>query len=62
VGFPPPPPPRPPVRLEDAVTSAERQAIRAALDAAGGSRAEAAKLLGISQRNLFYKLKKLALD
>jgi len=53
---------RPPVRLEDAVTSAERQAIRAALDAAGGSRAEAAKLLGISQRNLFYKLKKLALD
>jgi DNA-binding NtrC family response regulator len=52
----------PPLRLADAVEAAEREAIRAALDAAGGSRAAAAKQLGISQRTLFYKLKKLGLN
>lgn len=48
--------------LRDAVADAERVAIRAALDASGGNRAEAARLLGVSPRNLFYKLKKLDLE
>ncbi len=51
-----------PVRLQDAVASAEREAVRAALEATAGNRAAAATRLGISQRNLFYKLKKLGLD
>ena len=53
---------RPPVRLKAAVDAAERAAIQAALAASGGNRVEAARLLGISQRNLFYKLKKLGLE
>jgi len=48
-------------RLKDAVEGAERSVIQQALAAAGGNRAQAAELLGISQRNLFYKLKKLGL-
>ncbi len=47
--------------LRHAVEQAERQAIRLALEAASGNRAQAAKLLGISSRNLFYKLKRLGL-
>jgi two-component system response regulator AtoC len=47
--------------LKEAVADAERTAIRAALQAAGGNRARAAELLGVSQRNLFYKLRKLGL-
>jgi DNA-binding NtrC family response regulator len=35
--------------------------IEAALAAAGGNRGRAAELLGVSQRNLFYKLRKLGL-
>jgi two-component system, NtrC family, response regulator AtoC len=50
------------VRLKDAVAVAERAAIQSALAGAGGNRVEAARLLGISQRNLFYKLKKLGLE
>ncbi len=53
---------RPLERLETAVAAAESLAIRAALDASGGSRTAAAKFLGISPRNLFYKLKKLGLE
>ncbi len=53
---------RTPDRLDLAVEAAERQAIRTALDASDGNRAAAAKLLGISQRSLFYKLKKLGLE
>jgi two-component system response regulator AtoC len=52
---------RPPIRLKDAVAAAERAAIQVALTASQGNRVEAARLLGISQRNLFYKLKKLRL-
>ena len=58
----PPPVTSGPARpLKDAVADAERNAIRAALQAAGGNRARAAELLGVSQRNLFYKLRKLGL-
>ena len=57
-----PPLAHPSPRLSDAVAGAERAAIQSALAASGGNRAEAARLLGISQRNLFYKLKKLGLD
>ncbi len=51
-----------PARLKDAVEAAERVAIQTALTASAGNRVEAAELLGISQRNLFYKLKKLGLE
>lgn len=43
--------------LEAALRSAERQAIDRALAAADGNRKEAARILGISVRSLFYKLK-----
>ncbi|MGH7521177.1 MAG: sigma-54-dependent transcriptional regulator, partial [Gemmatimonadales bacterium] len=42
--------------LSDAVEAAERAAITAALATAGGNRREAAKLLGVSLRTLFYKI------
>ncbi len=42
--------------LRDAIDAAERQAIEAALRAAGGNRREAAKHLGVSLRTLFYKM------
>jgi len=42
--------------LREAVEAAERQAIEAALAAAGGNRREAAKRLGVSLRTLFYKM------
>ncbi len=45
--------------LKDAVADAERHAIQRALEAAGGNRQDAAKILGISPRTLFYKLKQL---
>ena len=52
----PPAPPR-----DDAqslsVEAAERRAIREALRQTGGNRTEAAKLLGLSRRTLFYRLK-----
>ena len=43
--------------LADAVHSAEREAMEAALRAAGGNRRQAAETLGVSLRTLFYKLK-----
>lgn len=52
---------RPPVRLKEAVAAAEREAIERALAAAAGSRREAAALLGVSVRTLFYKLRQLGL-
>src|SRR6266581_77768 len=48
--------------LRDAVEVAERQAITAALGAAGGNRREAAKRLGVSLRTLFYKMDRYGLD
>ena len=44
--------------LPDQVEALERQAIREALDRAEGVQSRAADLLGISERNLRYKLKK----
>ena len=44
--------------LRAAVEAAERQAIEAALAAAGGNRREAAKRLGVSLRTLFYKMER----
>ncbi|MFH1571664.1 MAG: sigma-54 dependent transcriptional regulator [Gemmatimonadota bacterium] len=44
--------------LPDQVEALERQAIRAALDAAEGVQSRAAERLGITERNLRYKLKK----
>jgi two-component system, NtrC family, response regulator AtoC len=42
--------------------AAEGAAIRAALDRAGGNRRQAAALLGISVRTLFYRLQKLGIE
>ncbi len=49
------------VPLSDAVAAAERAAIQAALDRTGGNKAQAARLLDISVRTLWYKLEKLGL-
>src|SRR5204862_273951 len=48
--------------LREAVETAERQAIVAALQAAGGNRRAAAKLLGVSLRTLFYKIDREPLE
>src|SRR2546423_951233 len=48
--------------LKDAVEPAEREAITAALAAAGGNRREAAKRLGVSLRTLFYKMDRYRID
>jgi two-component system response regulator AtoC len=45
-------------RLEPAVEAFERRLILRALDAAGDNKAQAARLLGISERTLWYKLKR----
>lgn len=47
--------------LSEAVARAERVAIKAALEHTGDNKAQAAKLLGISVRTLFYKIEKLDL-
>ncbi len=44
--------------LAEAVAEAEIAAIRAALEQTGGNKAQAARRLGISERNLWYKIKK----
>jgi two-component system response regulator AtoC len=44
--------------LPDAVSDFERRMILRALDATGDNKAEAARRLGVSERNLWYKLKK----
>src|SRR5437660_7238871 len=54
--------PGPPGSLRDAVEAAERQAIVAALQAAGGNRRAAAKQLGVSLRTLFYKIDRYQLE
>jgi two-component system, NtrC family, response regulator AtoC len=48
-------------QLSDAVAAAERAAILAALERTEQNKAQAARLLGISVRTLFYKLEKLDL-
>lgn len=47
------------LRLEPAVEALERRLIESALHASGGSKSRAAQRLGISERTLWYKLKKL---
>jgi len=49
-------------KLKDVVESAERFAIERALEETNGNREHAAKKLGISVRNLYYKLKKYNID
>ncbi|HKJ02921.1 MAG TPA: sigma-54 dependent transcriptional regulator [Longimicrobiales bacterium] len=49
-------------RLSEAVARAERVAILAALERTGDNKAQAAKLLGVSVRTLFYKIEKLGLS
>jgi DNA-binding NtrC family response regulator len=45
--------------LKSQVEAVERQAILRALEASGGNRRQAASLLGISLRTLFYKMRRL---
>ena len=42
--------------------AAEAVAIKAALERVGGNRRQAAELLGISVRTLFYRLRRLGID
>jgi two-component system response regulator AtoC len=51
-----------PLQLKQAVELAERDAIQRALAATGGRRKEAAEVLGVSLRSLFYKLKQHGID
>lgn len=53
--------PGPVLSLKQALDEAARSAIRRALEASGGNKAQAAKLLGISERTLFYRLKQLGI-
>ena len=50
------------VELEDALERYERLLLEGALEAAGGTKTEAARLLGISFRSFRYRLQKLGLD
>jgi two-component system response regulator AtoC len=49
-------------QLKPQVEQLERIGIRRALDAAGGNRRDAARLLGVSLRTLFYKLRRYQLE
>jgi two-component system response regulator AtoC len=49
----------PGVSLDDALEEAERRMILDALQKAGGVQARAAKILGVSERSLWYRVKKL---
>jgi two-component system response regulator AtoC len=51
-----------PMPLKQATEQAERHAVQWALEAASGNRREAAQMLGISLRSLFYKLKQHDLE
>jgi two-component system response regulator AtoC len=48
--------------LEHQAAAAEATAIKAALERVGGNRRQAAALLGISVRTLFYRLRRLGID
>jgi transcriptional regulator with PAS, ATPase and Fis domain len=48
--------------LDELLAAQERECIVAALQQAGGVQARAAKVLGISERSLWYRLKKLGID
>lgn len=50
------------VPLQDAVREAERKAIALALTLSGGSRKEAALLLGIGRRTLYHKLEEYGME
>jgi two-component system, NtrC family, response regulator PilR len=47
------------LELKHQVEAVERHAIQRALEASGGNRRQAASLLGISLRTLFYKMRRL---
>ncbi len=51
-----------PTSIRDAVRDAEKRAIRNALKSTNGHRANAAKLLGISRKNLWEKMKDYEID
>jgi len=47
--------------LHEAIEEIEKQYIKSALDATSGNKTEAANILGISVRQLHYKLKQYSL-
>jgi len=49
------------IELGAAIRKAERRALKRALERSGGNRALAARLLGVSRRTLFYKLREHAI-
>jgi two-component system response regulator AtoC len=46
------------LRLDPALAALERKLVLRALQASGDNKAEAARLLGVSERTLWYKLKR----
>jgi DNA-binding NtrC family response regulator len=54
-------PVRAPASLKEAIDAAERDAVTRALEVSGGNRGEAARILGVSLRTLYYKLRQLGL-
>jgi two-component system response regulator PilR (NtrC family) len=50
------------LELKSQVEAVERRAIQRALEASGGNRRQAASLLGISLRTLFYKMRRLPVN
>jgi DNA-binding NtrC family response regulator len=54
-------PARAPASLKEAIDAAERDAVTHALEVSGGNRGEAARILGVSLRTLYYKLRQLGL-
>jgi len=51
-----------PMTLARAMDEVERELVSAALSACGGSQAKASRLLGISQRSMWHRVKKLEID
>jgi DNA-binding NtrC family response regulator len=49
-------------KLSSAVEQVERDLIQAALDRSGGNISESARVLGLTRRGLYLKLRRLGLD
>ena len=54
--------PRVAANLADAIEQVERELIQAALDGSSGNISQAARVLGLTRRGLYLKLRRLGLD
>jgi len=55
-------PPRVAANLADAIEEVERELIQAALNGSSGNISQAARILGLTRRGLYLKLRRLGLD